>query len=852
LPDGSTDWLRASEEDLFVGKRARTLASVLFARRLIESLPAQLENPAQVIASSEEVRRAFSIGLREIRKVGLASRLLELNVCGAVPPYRDLLVGKLAALAACSAEVCDEYGARYAGRPSEIASRLAGRPVVRNGEVCVIATTSLYGVAASQYNRLRVALGERGAAAQTLRWEDLELTEGYGTAHLTEETVRTLRELSVAHRGGRNVNNVFGEGASPRLRQVREALEDLGVDPDGILRHETPRRVYAVELFDGARECLNLNKPANSRPPGFDALSEAWTNRWLAARVLRTDVIERVRQQGRVSLKRELRPEPPTSPQQPASRTVVPKPKGEAANAEERSGMPANTQLIAGLYRAASACADHHDAATVRLLHIESSVDGFLRERAKVGGLIFVTGNPGDGKTHLLRRLEPELRAEGMAIALDCNEVGDRDLLRQIDQAHGTEGGGLALAINEGVLVNLLKVGRERPWVAAVRQQLLQPTVVGSAVEPLESRVRVLDLSLRNNLAAASVSASLDALARLAGPCEGCPGGCALQRNMRRLASPEVRKRLQALLDLVARTEFHATMRDLQGFLSFLLFGGKTCDDFKEGGDGGWYWENAFESGDGPLFEAVRRFAPENHPTPLLDDVLWRGSTKPDDWFLQHSRKRSAEESLEERFASFKSEKRRALFEHREGLTILGSAMSPLEKTMAEVREGGRRGTSIVVRQLNRFFDRDETTSELLHLWTTHRYDSRPSRFAASFASVPVAELEVLVPRLHPEIASAFQDYHPGHVFLGVRGGSPAQALRIDPALLAALLGAEAGLPSTFRRGEPEARITAFMDRLARQRTPEENFCTVRLVDMDTGENMQVEIDLRERSFKGV
>ena len=47
--------------------------------------------------------------------------------------------------------------------------------------------------------------------------------------HLGNITVDALRELSAATYDARRVNNRFGEGASPRLRQIREGLEALGL-----------------------------------------------------------------------------------------------------------------------------------------------------------------------------------------------------------------------------------------------------------------------------------------------------------------------------------------------------------------------------------------------------------------------------------------------------------------------------------------------------------------------------------------------------------------------------------------------------------------------------------------------
>ena len=137
LPSGDVDWERASERDLFKRKRAETLADLLFAERVLEELP-KSGKKVPLCLQKKDAQRAITIAAREIRKVGLSSKLLDVNVCGAAPPYRDLLVGKLVALAMASDEVATEYRRRYFGQVSEIASQVAGAPVSRTPEVSIL------------------------------------------------------------------------------------------------------------------------------------------------------------------------------------------------------------------------------------------------------------------------------------------------------------------------------------------------------------------------------------------------------------------------------------------------------------------------------------------------------------------------------------------------------------------------------------------------------------------------------------------------------------------------------------------------------------------------------------------
>lgn len=841
---GGVDWRAASEAPLFVAKRAKTLADLLFARRVLAGA-SSFPTLDALTDKSGDLARAITIAMREVRKVGLASRLLELNVCGAVPPYRDLLGGKLAALTVASSEIRRAYAARYSKQVSEIASQMAGREVVREADVCVIATTSLYGLSASQYNRLKVKVSDK----EVIQWHDLEETKGFGTTHLSEDTVRALRDLCEQRRGGRNVNNLFGEGTSPRLRQLREGLSELGLDANKLLNHAAPRRVYALEVFPGARQALCLNAASNTDVPSFEEIAEAWRGRWLSNRITFREALDRTSTQDAASVRADLalpnqrqlalfdRGSDPPPRRAPQPTTVH--------SMRKQSNLP----LIESLYRAPGACADHHDAGTVRTLHIETAIDDFLRRRAPAGGLVFVTGNPGDGKTHLLRRLEPELAAAKMDVILDANEEVDEALIKRIDGATRKKSRGLAVAINEGVLVNLLRAASDRAWARAAREQLLNPFVHRGHTVDADPSVTVLDLNLRNNLAESVVRRALEKILQLSGPCDVCPGkNCSLQFNAERLGGP-ASERLVALLDAVARTGFHATMRDLQGFLSFTLFGHLQCNDFKKGTHSR-YWHNAFEGGQGPLFEAVARFDPQHQTMPLLDDALWRGSDQASDWGTSHAEVTRTEATLEERRDGFIDRKRRALFEHSGGQAILAAAGSSVDRALNEVLAGGQRAVNSLVRLLNRFFDRDEERSDLLYLWVSHRFDAQPSRFAAASQAIGRNDLEVITLSLRADLAQAFPEYRPGHVVLCAKDQAPSEGLRVDRPLIEALMAGEQGLPSTFRRGEPEARVAAFFDRLAKRRRVEaDDSVEVRLVDMDTGANLRVPIDVRARAY---
>lgn len=287
------DWRAASEDDLFVMKRAETLASLLQAKRAFQSLDwsaAGVDLLHQLLRFPEG-SRALDIALLEVRKGGLSSQVADICVCGAVAPYSHLLTGKLVALLMASNEVLAAYRARYATQVSLISSQMAGRPIYRPAELKVLTTTSLYGSGSSQYNRLKLRKTDCPELDADVVWQEVAKTAGFGTVHLSPQTVRTLREFTEGIRRSRQVNHRFGEGASPRLRQIRQALDDLGIESSDILNHATPRLLYSCEIHPGAREeLLGMRPLTESQAASAGLIAELWRRRWLANRI-QNDVV---------------------------------------------------------------------------------------------------------------------------------------------------------------------------------------------------------------------------------------------------------------------------------------------------------------------------------------------------------------------------------------------------------------------------------------------------------------------------------------------------------------------------------------------------------------------------------
>jgi hypothetical protein len=297
-------WRTQTQLDLFRAKRAETLAELLTAKLKLQQAGFRSGSRSELkkVVESAAGRRAIEIVLRNVKASHVGIDVLDITVCGAVPPYNEVLGGKLVSLLLASPEIVQTYKRRYAKMPSIIASSMAGRPIRRAPKLVLLGTTSLYNVNPSQYNRLRIEAGEVGGeSGKCMCFQRLGQSEGFGSYHLSQETVREIEALLAQSHPGTRVNSIFGEGVNPRLRKLRAGVDMLGLDSNALLNHRSARVVYGVSLASNFREVL---LGLTSRPryifPQDDPkevsrrIADFWMRRWLAGRIMNENVLERL------------------------------------------------------------------------------------------------------------------------------------------------------------------------------------------------------------------------------------------------------------------------------------------------------------------------------------------------------------------------------------------------------------------------------------------------------------------------------------------------------------------------------------------------------------------------------
>jgi hypothetical protein len=288
-----------AEMYLFRAKRTNELA------KLIPML-LQLRNG---IPEGTEGRDLLAKIVRIARSKTVGTEIADLTVCGAVAPYSHLAAGKLVAMLAITPEVICEYKRRYEGVPGIIASSMAGKPVRRLSNLCYVGTTSLYGRRPNQYDRLAMPASLVGGnPMESIRYEHIHdkvdsRTQGIGTFHFSSKTLKGLERFVSTQKGGWKVNNVFGEGTSPKLRGLRDGLVALGLNAEELLVHGIERCLYGVKLASNLeRYLLGMDESPNwvfdPAHPSTRKVSDWWVKRWAGPRARRDDIIASVARDG--------------------------------------------------------------------------------------------------------------------------------------------------------------------------------------------------------------------------------------------------------------------------------------------------------------------------------------------------------------------------------------------------------------------------------------------------------------------------------------------------------------------------------------------------------------------------
>lgn len=201
--------------------------------------------------------------------------ILDAYVLGAVPPYNMLLGGKAIACLVRSRDIYDAFASTYGSTTGIISGE------EKSARLLAVTTSSSMG-RSSVYNRLKLD----GVSY----FESIGYTVGWGHLHITDELFEQMREYLRLSKHPYADHHHFGEGPNWRLRTIRVALKQLGIN-EAVLRHGIRREVFFCQLAENARKILatGKGKPDLSTLKTVDEISEMARRRWIEPRALRRE-----------------------------------------------------------------------------------------------------------------------------------------------------------------------------------------------------------------------------------------------------------------------------------------------------------------------------------------------------------------------------------------------------------------------------------------------------------------------------------------------------------------------------------------------------------------------------------
>ncbi|WJH36840.1 DUF4338 domain-containing protein [Paenibacillus sp. CC-CFT747] len=755
---------------------------------------------------------------------------MDITTCGAIPPYSELLGGKLVSMLMASPQVIRDYYQKYKDSVSEIASRMKGEPLVRPANLVLLGTTSLYKTGSSQYNRIKIPV-KHGY----LKYIHTGQTLGYGSVHFSNRTYRVLQEL-LNNTEGLEQSSAFAAGVNYKMRSIGSGLGHLGLRK--LQEHQNPRLVYLVPLAVNWREYLlgidseprylfDMNKPEEQT----EQLIQFWKARWFRKRVENQEILYRIQQLKPLRVSDYfLKPE-----EREAKKFDEGLYQLDLFGGDEMSGQQSlSWRTLAQLKNQRASFAERLTPEELQSLHIETKMDTGFLNLLDSGKRLYLVGSPGDGKTHVIRKHIRQIEDKGIFYHLDASAIDEEALVAQLTSAI-EENRPTVIAINEGPLRRLLeKLPPEE--MREISTQLNKPFLYDED-DPTSYKALVINLGVRQVLSRSVLQGAFDTVLKCV-DYQDAP--LRIRYNQERLSRPRIKERMIQLLNLMVKNGTHITMHELLGFLAHVLTSGVTEP---EHGEHVKPYYDAMFSSDSHLYRLLNSFDPAAIAHPLVDMWLYDEDRSNVEWLD------TEEQYTEIQPLDYAGKKRRFYFEAKQGDSLL-EMLPDDHRTFYDLLNNSQSTKQLAKRRileaLSSFFGQtgDEAANRL-QIWTSLKYESkRDATVFLSSQSIPESMIDISVPRLREDVAGLIE-FEPSHIRFVVQASerNASVGLNIDLDLWISLMKIKRGIVNRYQDPVIVRRLTTLMSQLAAlYHQQHDELVGLQVIDTSSGSNHVIKV----------
>jgi hypothetical protein len=239
-------------------------------------------------------------GIRAIKDVTLNRVHTEVVICGALPPFGNLLIGKMVAMMMNHPEIrasLDRDIGVLLQDTFDFHKLEAWLP--RYGPL-LVTTKGLYPRHSAQYNRVRIVKHDGH-----IPLKKLGSTIGQTMSNISDRTMRLAVEINI-RLGEKGVSREYGSGGSKRQRIIQKASTIVGINP-AVMYADITRPVYGLSLVTNSQAVVLAGSQPEWRDSGGliddaaiyeEKTVHLWRKQWLNTSLARGSRISNQEEEG--------------------------------------------------------------------------------------------------------------------------------------------------------------------------------------------------------------------------------------------------------------------------------------------------------------------------------------------------------------------------------------------------------------------------------------------------------------------------------------------------------------------------------------------------------------------------